>query len=154
MNTRREFLCGLSASAFGVVTGCCGRRMLSLPCKDETLVAFLSDCHVGNWKSSDCQRVKFADCLARVLALDPLPGKMIIAGDLAYLWGRREDYELSKKLLQPVCDAGIEVTIAMGNHDRRENFLEFWPSFRTIRPAISATRTRSARRHRRGRSDG
>ena len=97
--------------------------------KDDTLIAILSDCHVGNWNSTKYQGVKFAECVARVLALDPLPSKMFIPGDLAYLWGRKEDYELSRTLLQPVLDAGIEVTIGMGNHDRRENFLERWPEY-------------------------
>lgn len=94
---------------------------------DPALVAFLSDCHVGNWKSTDYQGKKFADCIARVLRLKPLPGTIIIPGDLAYLWGRKEDYELSRKLLKPVFAAGIAVHVAMGNHDRRENFLELWP---------------------------
>ena len=64
-----------------------------------------SDCHVGNWKSTEYQGVKFRECLARVLALDPLPGRIFILGDLAYLWGRKEDYALSRQLLQPVLDA-------------------------------------------------
>jgi 3',5'-cyclic AMP phosphodiesterase CpdA len=54
---------------------------------------------------------------------------MFILGDFAYLWGRKEDYELARRLLQPVVDAGIGVTIGMGNHDRRENFLERWPEY-------------------------
>lgn len=127
--SRRSFLwSALGAAAVGA-GGCAGLPFAGKPRKDETLVALLSDCHAGNWKSPSYQGVKFAECIARVLALDPLPGKMLIPGDLAYLWGRKEDYALSKKLLQPVIDAGIELTIGMGNHDRRENFLEFWPEY-------------------------
>ncbi len=114
--------------------GCAGLPFAGRPRKDETLVALLSDCHVGNWKSPAYQGEKFRDCIARVLSLDPLPGKMLIPGDLAYLWGRREDYALSRQLLQPVLDAGIELTIGMGNHDRRENFLEFWPEYAARSP--------------------
>jgi len=61
--------------------------------------------------------------------MDPIPARIIIPGDLAYLWGRKEDYILSRELLQPVLGAGIEVTVGMGNHDRRENFLECWPEY-------------------------
>ena len=124
---RRDFLRGLSAFAFVGTQGCAGLTNIRRIEKDETLVAFLSDCHVGAWKAPGYQGIKFAECIARVLRLDPLPARMIIPGDVAYLWGRKEDYELARRLLQPVYDAGIDVTIGMGNHDRRENFLERWP---------------------------
>lgn len=127
--TRRSFLQGIVGAAAVSAGGCAGLPFAGKLRKDETLVAVLSDCHAGNWKSPAYQGEKMRECLARVLALDPLPGKMFITGDLAYLWGRKEDYELSRRLLQPVLDAGIELTIGMGNHDRRENFLELWPEY-------------------------
>ena len=126
---RREFLKGCAAATLVGASGCSTMPVFGKLRKDETLIAILSDCHVGNWNSTKYQGVKFAECVARVLALDPLPAKMLIPGDLAYLWGRKEDYELARRLLQPVVDAGIEVTIGMGNHDRRENFLEYWPEY-------------------------
>ena len=126
---RREFLKGCTAATLVGASGCSTMPAFGKLRKDEKLVAILSDCHVGNWKSPKYQGEKFAECIARVLALDPLPAKMLIPGDLAYLWGRKEDYELARRLLQPVVDAGIEVTIGMGNHDRRENFLEYWPEY-------------------------
>ena len=127
--SRRAFLRGTACSVLVGAGGCAGIPPLGKLKKDESLIAVLADCHVGNWKSTEYQGVKFAECIARVLALDPLPARMFILGDLAYLWGRREDYELSRRLLQPVLDAGIELTIGMGNHDRRENFLERWPEY-------------------------
>ena len=125
--SRRSFLRGAFGAALVGAGGCAGLPFVGKLRKDETLVALLSDCHVGDWQSTDYQGVKFAECIARVLTLDPLPARMFIPGDLAYLWGRKEDYVLSRRLLQPVLDAGIEITIGMGNHDRRENFLECWP---------------------------
>lgn len=133
MNSRREFIWGVGAALVGA-GGCAGLPLVAKLRKDETVVALLSDCHVGAWHSTDYQGVKFAECIARVLALDPLPARMIIPGDLAYLWGRKEDYALSRRLLQPVLDAGIELTIGMGNHDRRENFLEHWPEYAARSP--------------------
>ena len=127
--SRRAFLRGTACVALAGAGGCAAMPSFGKLRRDETLAAILSDCHVGAWKSPDYQGVKFAECIARVLALDPLPAKMFILGDLAYLWGRKEDYELSRRLLQPVVDTGIEITIGMGNHDRRENFLERWPEY-------------------------
>ena len=127
--SRRAFLRGAASVALVGAGGCAGVSAFGSLRKDETLVAVLSDGHVGNWHSPEYPGVKFMECIARVLALDPLPAKMFLTGDLAYLWGRREDYELSRRLLQPVLDAGIELTIGMGNHDRRENFLECWPEY-------------------------
>ena len=127
--TRRGFLRGVVGAVAVGAGGCAGLSFSGSLRKDETLIALLSDCHAGNWNSPAYQGEKMRECIARVLSLDPLPGKMLIPGDLAYLWGRKEDYALSRKLLQPVLDAGIEVTIGMGNHDRRENFLEFWPEY-------------------------
>ena len=127
--SRRAFLRGTACAALVGTGACTGIPSFGKLRMDETLVAILSDCHVGAWNSPEYQGVKFAECIARVLALDPLPAKMFILGDLAYLWGRKEDYELSRHLLQPVLDAGIEVTIGMGNHDRRENFLGRWPEY-------------------------
>ena len=128
---RREFVKGFATASAALVGfgGCAMMPGFGLLRKDKSLIAILSDCHVGNWNSPEYQGVKFAECIARVLALDPLPSKMFVLGDLAYLWGRKEDYELSRRLLQPVIDAGIEITIGMGNHDRRENFLERWPEY-------------------------
>jgi len=132
--SRRAFLRGVAGVAIAGAGGCAGLPFAAKLRKDETLVALLSDCHVGNWRSPKYQGEKFAECVARVLALDPLPAKMIIPGDLAFLWGRKEDYALARQLLQPVVDAGIEVTIGMGNHDRRENFLEYWPEYAARSP--------------------
>jgi len=133
--TRRGFLRGAFGACAACVAGPSAFAKPTLALKhDPTLVAFLSDCHVGAWHSPDYQPKRFAACIARVLARDPLPARMFILGDLAYLWGRKEDYALSKKLLQPVIDAGIELTIGMGNHDRRENFLEFWPEYASRSP--------------------
>lgn len=134
--SRRAFLRGTACAALVGAGACTGIPSFGKLHRDETLIAILSDCHVGAWKSPHYQGAKFAECIARVLSLDPLPAKMFILGDFAYLWGRKEDYELSRRLIQPVVDAGIEITIGMGNHDRRENFLECWPEYADRSPVV------------------
>ena len=52
-----------------------------------------------------------------------------VFGDLAWLFGRKEDYLQSLPYLKQLEDAGIPVTIGMGNHDRRSTFLEVHPSY-------------------------
>ena len=127
--SRRSFLRGTACVALTGAGACTGIRPPDVLRKDEALSAVLSDTHIGAWNSPKYQGVKFAECLARVLALDPLPARIFITGDFAYLWGRKEDYRLARELLKPAVDAGIEIVIGMGNHDRRENFLEFWPEY-------------------------
>ena len=43
------------------------------------------------------------------------------------MYGRLEDYQLARELFAPLEKAGIVVTHAMGNHDRRENFAKVFP---------------------------
>lgn len=132
--SRRSFLRGTACVALSGVGACTGLLPQGKLRKDAALSAILSDTHIGAWNSPKYQGEKFAECLARVLALDPLPARIFITGDFAYLWGRKEDYKLARELLQPVVDAGVEIVIGMGNHDRRENFLEFWPEYANRSP--------------------
>ena len=57
----------------------------------------------------------------------PLPRHVLVFGDLAYLIGRKMDYLQSQPDLKLLVDAGIKLTIGMGNHDHRSSFLEVWP---------------------------
>ena len=67
--------------------------------------------------------------VAKILARRPLPAHVVCFGDIAYHWGQPEDYALAAKLFQPLLDAGIKLTLGLGNHDRRDNFLVQWPSY-------------------------
>lgn len=96
---------------------------------DSALAVFFSDLHVNG--REDIGYVHQADHLRRtvseILALDPLPANAICCGDIAFLWGMPEDYALVREILQPLVEAGIKVTLGIGDHDRRDRFLEFWP---------------------------
>lgn len=81
--TRRAFLRGAASAALVGAGGCAGMSAVGPLRKDDTLIAILADCHVGNWRSPKYQGVKFAECIARVLALDPLPAWQAIVSDNA-----------------------------------------------------------------------
>ncbi|MCR4922053.1 MAG: metallophosphoesterase [Bacteroidaceae bacterium] len=91
---------------------------------DENLVAFISDMHIN---PAEYEAEKLMRVVNDILSMNPRPKNVIGLGDLANLYGHVEDYECAKQVLQPLEDAGITVTLGMGNHDRRENFARIFP---------------------------
>ena len=93
---------------------------------DDNLVCLISDLHTnpGSYQPGRLERT-----VADILALNPLPRNVIALGDLAYLTGKPEEYALLKELIAPLEAAGIRVTLAMGNHDKRANFAEAFPAY-------------------------
>jgi hypothetical protein len=106
----------------------------AVPEHDPNLVLLLSDLHTG--KKSSYQGEKLMALLDEVLAMKPLPAKALLMGDVAYLQGLEEDYQVLKPILQRLSDAGIEWRAAMGNHDRRENFWKYFPEQQTSPPLV------------------
>ncbi len=109
------------------------------PRHDPNLVAFISDLHVNGMAEGkpgkDCHQAEYLrKTVAEILALDPLPANVICCGDIAFLYGLPQDYALAKTILQPLYDAGIKVTLGMGDHDRRDNFLAVWPEYAESSP--------------------
>ena len=101
--------------------------------RDPNLVAFISDLHVnGTGKTHQADFLR--KTVAEILAEDPLPANVVCCGDIAWLWGLPKDYELVKAILQPLYDAGIKVTLGIGDHDRRDNFLAVWPEYAESSP--------------------
>lgn len=109
------------------------RNTLAKPGRDENLVVFLSDPHVGaegaNGETKDhLQRFKtFCD---RILAMKPRPAAVVIAGDLASGQGTRKDYEALKPILNQFDAAGILWKVCFGDTDRRAAFFEVFPQFK------------------------
>lgn len=99
---------------------------------DPALTLLFSDSHVNGSRDAGLphyQAERLEKAVSRVLAMDPLPARAVFFGDMAYLWGMKEDYALAAKILKPLRDAGIGLTVGMGNHDRRSAFLESFPEF-------------------------
>jgi len=113
---------GATALACGAVRGA-GR-----PTHDENLILLLADCHVAageDPRSFPYRRLEH--CVERALALNPLPARAFMFGDIAGTVGPRADYEMSAPLFRRLEEAGIAVSYMMGNHDRRAGFLEVHP---------------------------
>ena len=94
---------------------------------DDNLVAFLADIHAGADKKCSVARRKFKETVDEILAMRPLPRNVLVFGDIAYRCGLGEDYDFSRPLFRKLEDAGIAVTIGMGNHDRRSEYAKRWP---------------------------
>lgn len=119
--TRRSFIFGSAAvAAAGAVSGA-GR-----PTHDDNLILLIADCHVPA-QGGDFAYRRLEQCVERTLALNPLPRRALMFGDIAGTVGPRADYERSAPLFRRLEKAGIEVSYMMGNHDRRAGFLEVHP---------------------------
>lgn len=64
-----------------------------------------------------------------ILSMRPLPANVIVFGDVAWDYGLEEDYRYAAELLRPLEDAGIRVTLGLGNHDRRAPFFKVFPKY-------------------------
>lgn len=99
---------------------------------NDRLSVFLANPHVGPGGFGQGAymprhtRHCFERTVDEILKMDPLPGHVVVFGDLALWTGRKEDYEASKPAVDRLKSAGIEVAITMGNHDRREPFIDVY----------------------------
>lgn len=107
---------------------------------DENFSVFVSDIHV---KPDSYQTPCFEKAVEKILALNPRPKRVVCFGDVAWVLGQRCDYETSRPLWNRLLDAGIEITLGMGNHDHRSNFWALWPEYeeRTLVPGRVVTKT-------------
>jgi hypothetical protein len=136
--SRRDFCTAMTAAAAISASGAAKKTAGDI---DPSLSVFVADVHVpeGRWWSHRL----FDRVVNEILAMRPLPRNVVVFGDLALYWGVKSDYQGSKPYLKRLADAGIELTIGMGNHDRRSAFLEVWPEYagRTLVPGRIVTRT-------------
>ena len=91
---------------------------------------FISDLHVGGANPTyGYTHEKLTHVVDEILAMRPLPTRVVCFGDIGLSYGLEADYAASKPMLQRLVDAGIALHLTMGNHDRRSNFLKYWPEY-------------------------
>lgn len=104
---------------------------------DPATAVLLSDIHIcgemvdGKSKyypyNPTCLKLRIAE----ILQMRPLPANVLVFGDVAWDHGLEEDYRYAAELLAELEQAGIKVTLAMGNHDRRNAFFKVFPHYTT-----------------------
>jgi 3',5'-cyclic-AMP phosphodiesterase len=128
--SRREFIAGTLLSGAALTLG--ARAFGAATTSDRWIL--MADTHICQDRSREEHGIKPVETLAEarsgILALEPRPAGVIIAGDCAYLHGKAGDYAVLKEDLAPFDKAGIPVHMAMGNHDNRERFWEAFPESR------------------------
>lgn len=140
---RKDFLTSilaLSGTAL-VPSASVARQIENLSMADvsgDATTILMGDIHIsgdfneqGKPKHYPYNPICFEQQAREILAMRPLPRNLIILGDVAWDHGLREDYEYAARLFQPLQEAGIRITMAMGNHDRRAPFFEVFGEYRT-----------------------
>ena len=103
---------------------------------DENIVAIFSDTHT-QVPITTHQPQRLIQCVKAVLNMNPRPANLLIYGDVAYLQGRVEEYQLFKRIIAPIDKAGIKWEAAMGNHDRLNNFYTVFPERKEEKPLVA-----------------
>lgn len=125
--TRRGFLAGAGAAALG-------GGAVTRAAHDPNLMVFLADIHLLDnsvrWKNGPTQSSAVLPGLIKeILALRPLPANAVVFGDFSASSGWVEDFRLAASFLKPLTDAGIALTLGMGNHDNRSAFMKVFPEY-------------------------
>ena len=134
--SRRDFLRGaVAVAAAGALEGCATRGNGAL---DPYAIGVISDIHTGlPWSKQQYrtgreypwQPEMTKSMVREILALPNPPANVIGLGDISLAFGETGDYEVAAEALKPLSDAGIKLTLAMGNHDIRAEFLKFFPGY-------------------------
>lgn len=123
--SRRRFLAGSLAAAAA------GAYPALLAADDDNPVdphslALLADTHINLNPETAVNGIKMTEHFTRVakqlIAMKKRPAATIINGDCAHLVGRAGDYQALAQLLKPMREAGLGVSLTLGNHDHRDNF--------------------------------
>ena len=141
---RRDFIFAGMGIAAGMTAGCRGAEALRAEggkgCGDATV--FISDLHIGGAnKALEYTQQRFAKVVDAILAMKPRPRRVVCFGDVAMTFGLAVDYAVSKPMLKRIEEAGIELHITMGNHDRRSAFFREWPEY-LVNPLVPGRCTR------------
>jgi hypothetical protein len=131
--TRQRFIAG--AGAFAAFPAFPAARQTRAAGLDPNLMVFFADVHQHDgrahwpdWQYTQANKV-FPGLVAEVLRLRPLPANAVVFGDFSTSFGWEEDFRLAAAALQPLADAGIGLTLGMGNHDNRAAFMRVFPDY-------------------------
>ena len=129
--TRRGFLVGAGAIAADGALG----TTRPANAHDPNLMVFFSDIHQHDntvrWKNGPTQaNFVLPELVKEVLSLRPLPANAVVFGDFSASCGWIEDFRLAAAALKPLSDAGIALTLGMGNHDNRAMFMKVFPDYK------------------------
>ena len=136
--TRRCFFTGAVAAA---VLPRAAQAMMAAGGKDPNLSVFMSDIHVASgdiqskWGPQPTyQNPCFKKAVDAVLAMRPLPARVVVFGDVALWHGHLKDYETSLPEFRRLNEAGIETFVTTGNHDHRAPMFKCHPRQAEITP--------------------
>lgn len=107
---------------------------------DPSLAVLMSDIHIcGELKDGKSIHYPYnPTCLElrvkEILAMRPLPANVLVFGDVAWDYGFEEDYRYASELLRPLEEAGVRVTLGLGNHDRRAAFFKVFSQYADTTP--------------------
>ena len=137
MNRRSFIQTGLAA--FGTLVSLNAGCDSGLTKKDEeqTRLALLADTHISEDVENNYRGFYPYKNLEKVISdlLSNLPDGVFIAGDLARLTGQPGDYANLRKLLNPIAVKTLG-SMALGNHDNRENFLTVFYDLQRNKPDL------------------
>ncbi|TAK93590.1 MAG: phosphohydrolase [Verrucomicrobia bacterium] len=124
--SRRDFL---RRSLIACLGGALAPRLFAATRRtDADSWALLADTHVAADLATVSREVNMAANLravvADVLALSRKPAGAFIVGDLAFSKGEAGDYQSALGLVAPLRADGVPLTLALGNHDDRQNFFD------------------------------
>jgi hypothetical protein len=98
--------------------------------RDQHTFALFSDAHIAADATSIHGNVNmagnFAACARELAAWPVKPAAIIVNGDLAFTYGKSEDYATFGNLVQPL-RALAPIHLSLGNHDDRANFWQAFP---------------------------
>jgi 3',5'-cyclic-AMP phosphodiesterase len=125
--SRRSFLRGALAGAGALAIGSRWSPAGAALAEGDHL-ALLSDIHLDANPQTLARSInmwdQFGRCRDEILALASPPACVLVNGDCALQRGRPEDYVTVIEGLAPFRQAGLEVHLALGNHDDRANLFK------------------------------
>lgn len=126
----------VAVAAAGAMEGCATAGELGK--LDPYSIGVISDIHTGlPWSKQQYRTGReypwqpdmTKSLVQEILSLKNPPANVIGLGDISLAFGETGDYEVAAEALKPLTDAGIKLTLAMGNHDIRAEFLKFFPGY-------------------------